>query len=112
MQDRQLTMEFVAFGDFQREDHLASCVSVYIPFLEHPMVRSWFVSMLFSKCFPWLSAILFSLSFLINRKLSMIVARSLKTAILVCYQFRVIFIIKVIIEFLLFNLASKLVLIL
>ena len=30
-------MQFVPFGDFQREDHLASCVSVYVPFLEHPM---------------------------------------------------------------------------
>ena len=30
-------MQFVPFGDFQREDHLASCVSVSVPFLEHPM---------------------------------------------------------------------------
>ena len=31
-------MQFVAFGDFQREDHLGSCVNVYVLVLECPLV--------------------------------------------------------------------------
>ena len=31
-------MQFVAHGDFQREDHLGSCVDVYVLIFECPLV--------------------------------------------------------------------------
>ena len=37
MQNGKLTMQFVALGDFQREDHLGSCVDVYVLIFECPL---------------------------------------------------------------------------
>ena len=37
MQNGKLTMQFVAHGDFQREDHLGSCLNVYVLIFECPL---------------------------------------------------------------------------
>ena len=56
MQNRKLTMQFVAHGDFQREDHLGSCVVVCVHTFDYPLGLKFFLfDVIFKKLFLALS---------------------------------------------------------